>query len=372
MADTISAFGYTVPLVVVLAVIALVIGLGLVILFWLTVVWSIYRSVGTTRRQEVRDELQDQLLERVFEPETDWSPWVEDMSRTEREVVEELLDEYLRELDGQHVKTLQRLGDELGLPSRAQQRLNGRGTYRRLYALTWLALLDRPEKLRETDFTPRTPRERASVARLRYECDDLPDTMEGLKLLLDGATSQFSVFGQDTLYRIAIEEPSALFTVAADNYQSWSDALLVQVLVVCQHLGETVTTEDLDWLTSTLEHENDVVREAAAIALGTVGWRSDIRDDPRLDTVLEDSSPRVRGAFFRMLADWGDEQALDRLTTALQTEVDARARLAGTNALARQRDTLPDTDSEDLATCWAWSHEQVRYDRVARRQVVSN
>jgi hypothetical protein len=368
MLGAVSVFGYGVPMVVILVLVALVVGLGLAVLFWLTVGLSVYRSVQRTRRQRVRAELRDQLLDVLFDPGADWTGWVEGLSGLERDVVETLLDEYLRELDGDNVEKLQALGDELGIPDRSRRRLAARGEYDRLYALTWLALLDRPDKLRAAGFSPRTPRERASVARLRHESGDLDSTREGIALLLAGATSQFSVFGQDTLYRIATDDPGALFAVAAENYRTWSEPLLVQVLVVCQHLGTSVTTEDLSWLTATLEHESDAVREAATLALGNVGWRSDVRDDSLLERLVDDPAPRVRSAAYRSLARWGDQQALGMLTGAVQTEDDAWARLAGTNALVRQREQLPDDSPPDLETAWAWSSENLEFDTVARRQ----
>lgn len=368
MTGTVSAFGYTVPLVVIVVFVALVLGLALAVLFFLTIGLSVYRSVQKTRREGVRDELQDQLLDRIFSPEPEWGEWVDNLSSVERDVVETLLNEYLRELDGQNREKLYALGEELGIPERSRKRLGTRGEYKRLYALTWLTLLNRPDMVHDAEFSPRTPRERAAVARLRYESDDFATPMKGIALLLGGATSQFSVFGQDTLYRIAIQDPGALFEVATNSYQTWSEPLLVQVLAVCQHLGTNITTEDLSWLTATLEHENEAVREAATLALGRVGWRSDIRGDPLLDRLVTDPSPQVRGGVYRMLARWGDGQALETLALALPTEGDTRARLAGTDALVRRDESLPDECPPELETAWSWSCEQVKYDRIARQK----
>ena len=367
MVGTITAFGYSVSLTAVLVVFALVIGIGLAVMFWLTVGLSVYRSVQETRRGRVRDNLQDRLLDGVFDPDADWG-WVKELSRNERHVLESLLDEYLRELDGQNVEKLHELGAELGIPDRSKRELETGGEYERLYALTWLTLLRRPDRLDAADFAPRTPRERAAVARLRYENDDFEAPAEGIAILLEETTSQFTVFGQDTLYRIAIANPAALFSIGERRYRAWSDPLLTQVLVVCQHLGTNVTTEDLSWLVSALEHETDAVREAAAQALGNVGWRSDIRDDSFLDRALRDPSPRVRGAVYRMLARWGDSEAIRTLTGALQHESNPRTRLTGTNALVDSRDRLPDSAPETLENAWAWSSEHAEYDRLARRR----
>ncbi|WP_311173048.1 HEAT repeat domain-containing protein [Halobellus ordinarius] len=366
MADVVSAFGYSVPLTVVVAVLALVIGIALAVMFWLTTGLSVYRSVQDTRRQRVRDDLQSRLLDGVFSPDPDWGPWVASLSSVERDVVEDLLDEYLRELDGENVKRLRELGAELGIPDRSKRHLETRGEYTRLYALTWLTLLSRPDKLHAADFTPGTPRERAAVARLRYESDDLDSAAEGVSIMLADATSQFSVFGQDTLYRIAIDDPGALFEVAQETYRNWSPSLLTQVLTVCQHLGTSITTEDLSWLIGTLEHENEAVRTAAARGLGNVGWRSDIRNDPLLERLLRDPSPKVRGAVYEMLARWGDQQALETLSAALVDEDNPRVRLVGTNALVTYVDSPPADAPPELENTWAWSREHAELDQVAR------
>lgn len=233
--------------------------------------------------------------------------------------------------------------------------------------MTWLTLLERPDRLHAADFTPRTARERASVARLRLESDDFESPREGISLLLDGVRSQFTVFGQDTLYRIGVVDPEALLDVAERTYQTWSDALLVQVLVVCQHLTAGITTTDLSWLTATLDSDNETVRAVAALALGNVGWRADIRNELFLDRLTRDPSARVRGSVYRMLARWGDEQALDTLVDALEDESDPRARLAGTDALVRHRSALARTQSTALGDAWTWSHEHAQYDRRARQ-----
>ncbi len=368
MVESVAAFGYSVPLTVVVVLIALVIGLVLAVTFWLTVGLSVYRSVGDTRRKRLRDDLADQLVDRAFDPETDWERWVAGLSATEREVAESLLDEYLRELDGQSVETLQNLGDELGIPGRAKRNLCRRGEHHHLRALTWLTVLNRPARLQTAGFTPQTPRERAAVVRLRHETGGLDQPREGVSLLLDGATEPFTVFGQDTLYRVATDEPGALLETAAENYRTWSEPLLVQVLTVCQHLGTSVTTENLSWLTATLEHDSEVVRAAAARALGNVGWRGDVREDPFVDRLVRDPSPRVRGAVYQTLARWGDERALGTLTDAVRTEDHPPTRLAGTNALVRRRDRLQGDVSAALANSWAWSREHASYDRVARQR----
>jgi len=350
----------------VVFVFGILIGTGLVALASLTLGLSVLRGVKNRRRARVRGELQDEMLDRLFDPETDWSEWVEGLSGVEREVTEDLLEEYIRELDGETVETLRRLGAELGIPDRSAHRLTSRREYRRLYALTWLALLGQTERLRTVPFQPETDRERAAVARMRRESDDFEDTAEGLGLLLDEKTTRLSVFGQDTLYQVALADPGTLFELVRESYQTWSTPLLVQVLVVCRHVGTNVSTEDLSWLITLLEHDDETVREAATLVLGNFGWRRDIRNPALVTRLLADPSSRVRAAVYRMLTRWGDTAALEQLGGALQTEDDPRARLAGTDALAEQREQFPVATAERLDQAWLWSKEQAEYDRLTR------
>jgi hypothetical protein len=369
MADVVSALGYSVPLFVLVVGLAVVIGLALAVMFWLTTGISIYRSVQDTRRQRVRDDIQSRLLDGVFSTELEWGPWVADLSDVERAVLEELLDQYLRELDGDNVERLRELGAELGIPARSKRHLERGGEYTRLQALTWLTLLERPEQLHAAAFTPTSSRERAAVARLRYETDDLDSPAEGISLLLDDATSQFSIFGQDTLYRIALDDSSSLFSAAERNYRQWSQPLLIQVLTVCQHLGTSITTEDLSWLIRLLEHDHEAVRAAATRALSTVGWRQDIRNELFLARLVRDPSAQVRSAVYEMLAEWGDESAIETLSDALVDEENSRARLAGTDALVRRVDALPaDSSSHGLVNTWAWSREHAAFDQTVRQR----
>lgn len=365
MAGEVSAFGNTVPTVVILVFVALVVGLALAVLFWLTIAWSVVQSVQRTRRERVHDAVEDDLLERLFSPEPDWAAWTADLSRIERDVVESLLDEYLRELEGRDLDKLRALGETLGIPSRSKRQLRQRDEYGRLEALTWLTLLGRLDGI--ADFEPQTPRERAVVARLRDEHDSQSDPAALLSVLLDGARSEYTIFGQDTLYRIARNEPAALFERATTAYRTWSRPLLIQVLAVCENIGTSVRTEDLSWLTATLEHDDEAVRAAAASALGAFGWRRDIRDPRLLARLVRDPSPQVRGAVYEMLGRWGDENAVGALVTALRSEENERTRLAGTNALVEYQDQLAG-DAHDFEDAWRWSLAHAAFDQAARQR----
>lgn len=362
----ITAFGYVVPMVVILVAVALLVGLALAVSFYLTISLSVYRSIKDTRRERVRPALEDGLLERLFSEKPDWESWVADLSQTERDVVESLLDEHLRELDGEDADQLRGLGDALEIPERAQRRLESGDEYNRLDALTWLTLLGRPNPYLDSEFEPQTPRERAAVVTLLKATDTLADAETGISMLLDGTNEQFSVFGQDTLYRIARDEPEPLLEKASDSYDEWPEPLLAQVLAVCAHLETSVRDGDLEWLTAALETENEAIRSSAASALGSFGWQASLRDQVFLERATDDPSPRVRAAVYEMLASWGDEEALSILLFALVEETDPRALTLGTTALVRRRDHIDTAGPTVLGNAWAWSLEHAEYDRLAR------
>jgi hypothetical protein len=363
---SVTAFGYVVPLTVVLVFVALVIGLLLAVLFYFTISYSVYRSVKKTRRDRVRPDLRTELLDRLFAEDPEWEQWVGDLTAVEREVAESLLDEHLRELDGVEAESLRGLGDALGIPERSGRQLETGGEYTRLQALTWLTLLRRPGPYADSSFEPQTPRERASVVTLLEKTDQLPDTETGISVLLDGTDEQFTVFGQDTLYRVARRDPAPLLRKASEAYDEWPEPLLGQVLAVCSHLETSVSDGELAWLVTVLETGNEATRAAAADALGSFGWQTSLRETAFLERAIRDPSPRVRRAVYEMLASWGDRKALDVLREALSDEEDPRALTAGTTALINRRDRLEAEPEIGLEDTWAWSLEHVEYDRLAR------
>jgi len=366
MQGDVALFGYLVPIVVILTFLGLLVGIGLVVSFALTMGLSSYRAVVADRRERVRPELQSELLSRAFGGAPDWNDWVAGLSSRERHVVTELLGEYLRELDGSEADSLRELGATLGIPERAQRDLERGHTFERLQALTWLIRLELSEPYFAASYEPSTPAERAAVARLLYDTDTLASPVDGLEILLSETNEEFSVFGQDTLYRLASETPDAMFALATERYQTWSPALLAQVLLVCGHLGTSVRAGDIGWLTASLDHDDEGVRAAAARALGSFGWKPQLRDSRFLSRAAADPSPRVRGAVYEMLGEWGDEEALTVLLYALVSEDDPRALVRGTNALVRRRDRIDTGAPTILGPAWVWSSEHASYDTVAR------
>ncbi|MFY4813770.1 HEAT repeat domain-containing protein [Haloarcula sp. AONF1] len=366
MQGAVAVGEYSVPISVILAVIGLLVGIGLIVSLALTMGLSSYRYLKATQRSRVRSDVQSELLSRAFAPEPKWDEWAPTLSKTERSVATELLAEYLRELDGSEADSLKQLGVALGIPDEARADLERGHTFVRLQALTWLIRLDDPDPYHAASYEPTTQAERAAVARLLFQTGQLDTPAAGVELLLDGATTEFSVFGQDTLYRLAREAPDAMFALAANRYEAWSDALLAQVLLVHGQLGTGIRTADVSWLTSNLEADDEGVRAAAASALGSFGWRPELRDSRFLARATADSSPRVRGAVYEMLGSWDDQEAVTILLYALVSEEDPRALVRGTNALVRRQDQIGRSGPAVLGAAWEWSSEHVSYDSVAR------
>ena len=366
MQGSVTLGGYIIPITTILIALGLLVGVGLVVSFTLTMGLSGYRYLTAKRRERVRGDVQNTLLDRAFSPDPDWEEWVSTLSATERNVATELLGEYLHELDGREADSLKTLGTALGVPEQARADLEQGHTFERLQALTWLIRLDDPEPYRTAGYEPETPAERASVARLLFETESLATPEEGLKLLLDGATEEFSVFGQDTLYRLASESPDAMFALGAKRYETWSPSLLAQVLLVAGQLGTGVRTADISWLTASLEANDEGVRAAGARALGSFGWQPQFRDSVFLTRATGDPSPRVRGAVYEMLGEWGDSKALTVLLFALVSEDDPRALVRGTNALVRRQDRIDADAPTVFGAPWEWSSEHASYDSIAR------
>jgi hypothetical protein len=347
---------------------ALVLVLALGASIFITVQWSVYRSIRATRRDRVRPAVREAMLDQLFsETPPDWAAWVATLSRPERDVAETLLAEYLRELDGAEADRLRGLGMALGIPARAGRRLRRADEFDRLEALTWLTLLREPAPYLEADVEPTTARERAAVVTLLLETEQLPDAETGLSLLLDGVTGQFTVFGQQALYRVATLDPEPLLRRARQEYRTWPEPLLAQVLAVCAELETSIADGDLGWLTAALETENEAIRAAAARTLGRFGWRAALRDEVFIERTSRDPSPRVRIAVYRMLAEWGDDRALWSLLYALVEEEDPLALTRGTAALVRHDDRFDVDIASVFGDAYHWSTAHARFDRLAKQ-----
>ena len=347
-----------------------------------TLGYSLLAARRRRRREPMRAALRGELLDRLYgRDEPAWDPWVAGLSPAERDELESLLDVYLRELDGRDAEQLAGLGRALGIDERARRETADGDFWARSRALVWLALLrDAPDRDLLRAHCTETPRERAAAARVLYaaETDDCATT--GVDLLLRDDPEPFSVFGVDTLYRVAEGDPSPLFERAAADFGTWPPALQRQVLLVVRHLTTVVGGADLSWVIAALSSPESSVRAAAWRALGAYGWNRRLRGAVDLDAIPDEPDPVVRADAYRALGVWGDAAALAAIDAAGTTDSDSRARVAAAETLVAQRGPGPaptpapagSPDGSDRApdlpfdVAWEWAAGHARFDRLAR------
>ena len=369
-----------------LSVAVVVLGSLLVAAAVVTVGYSLRAARKRRRRVPMRAELRAALLDRLYgRDDPAWDDWVADLSSAERDELESLLDVYLRQLEGGDADALAALGAALNLAERSRCEITTGDYWDRLHALRWLALLrDAPDRdLLEVHCTD-TPRERAAAARVLYAAatDDCATT--GVDLLLRDHPSAFSVFGVDTLYRVAEGNPKPFFERAAADFDGWEPALQRQVLLVVRNLTTVVGGVDLSWVVAALSNPDPSVRAAAWRALGAYGWNQQLRDAIDLDLIPDDPDPTVRADAYRALGVWGDTEAVAAIESATWSERDARAQVAAARTLVTQRTpdqhltpgqrAPPRSQDDSLAAdadasfdiAWTWAAEHTRFDRLAR------
>lgn len=380
----------SIPLSQVLTLGIIVLGSLLAAVVVVTVGYSLRAARLRRRRTPMRAALRSELLDRLYgRDEPGWDAWVADLSAAERDEIESLLDVYLRELDGHDVVRLAELGAALGIDQRARRGISEGDYWERIHALVWLALLqDAPDRTLLERHCMATPRERAAAARVLYAAGTGDAATTGVDLLLRDEPVSFSVFGIDTLYRVAETNPTPLFERAAADFDEWPPALQQQVLLAARHLNTVVGAADLSWIVGALSKPEPRVRVAAWRALDAYGWNQPLRADIDLTTITDDPDSTVRASAYRMLGAWGDSEALAALTRTAATESDDRARVAAAEQLVRHQQ--PDStaasgtlsaqvgrvgpwelaeehaDADHFDIAWAWAREHARFDRVAR------
>ncbi len=335
---------------------------------FLTVGYSVVRYWQRRRRGALRGGLREELLDRLYRPDgPEWHEWVSTLSGRERSVLEALLDEYIRELEGEDAETLAGLGDALGIPERANRNLR-RGTYyQRLDALTWLALLREPPGIEVLEeHCTGTPRERAAAVRVLYVSDHPDIESIGVDLLLRDATEPFSIFGVDTLYRAARADPSHLFARADADFATWEPQLQQQVLLACRHLRTVIGDAELDWLAESLHSPHERTRAEAVRTLGGFQWHRSLYDRTDLRTLASDPSPVVRASLYRMLGEWGDDRAITAIRFAGMTDPHDRARVAAAEALVEHKDDYDLQIPDVFADAWSWACAHAEFDDLAR------
>ncbi|WP_435064844.1 HEAT repeat domain-containing protein [Halobaculum sp. EA56] len=349
-----------------------IIGVVLCSLLLSVVILTLGRSIAAARRRKRRERVHDTLraglLDRLYSPgDSEWDAWVRRLSRVERSVLESVLDSTLREVEGSDAETLRELSVALGIPARARRNLSSGRESVRLQALTWLTLLRDPtDEILDRSYEPSTTAERVAVARLVYAADQ-PDAEYGLSILLEDANEPFSVFGVDTLYRLAERDVETFLDRVAASASTWDSDLLAQVLLVVRSVGTPAEPDRLKWIVDQLDHPDGSVRAAAARTLGTVGWNARIRANTPLKRIIHDGDPTVRSSVYQMLGEWRTEKARTTILSALAEEADDRALVAAARALHTGNDTLAISALPPRARpAFEWVREIHEYERRAR------
>ncbi|WP_254545509.1 HEAT repeat domain-containing protein [Halomarina pelagica] len=320
----------------------LLLGALLVSMGGLTLARSAATASAARRRTRAAAAVRTDLLDRLNRDEPAWDEWVATLDRTERTALEERLLAFFRRLSGGDRERLRALARELDLDERAERALRGGTRTERLRGLTWLAYLDvevDPEELRAR--CGDHPTTRAAAARVLHEREHPAAAEVGTDLLL-GAGEPLPVLGIDTLYQLHKLDPERLVDYAASRYGAWSESLLIQVLDVLAECDPVPSPVSLDWVADCLDASSPRIREAALRALADYGWRADVRRAANVGVLTRDPAPNVRIAAYRLLGEWEPEIAASRLADGLATDADARARLAAAEALYGAREVRED------------------------------
>lgn len=333
------------------------VGLALVVIAFLIAVRSIRTEQRTQRKAAARPAVRAALFEHLGRETPAWDEWVARLSTIEREVLCDLLDEYLRLLDGSDREQLQPLAVALDIPSWATDTLETGDRYTKLTALDWLALVDHPPV---PDLLVQACIDdvglRAAAARVVIEQEYSNTVALGLRLLLEGRTEPLSAFGLDTLYQLTKSRPNLLVEHARFRHSEWDPALLTQVFLVIQHVGLLDVDTTLAWIIDQCEHDSPTVRAAAVRSLADSGWRPEVRSRFPTEILTSDPSPAVRQAVYRTLGDWSDADACTALYRAAHRESDPRSCFVAMMALYRSRcrDRLDVAIRREFPQLWEW------------------
>lgn len=301
------------------------VGLGLAavtgLLGAVTITMAWWKGRKHDRVSETLDQLQEQLLERLFETDPDWNAWIAELSGVERRQLQLLTDQYLRRLRGTEFERLYELAEALGLPAQAKRDLDsGRGRFR---ALTWLALLQEPVTLeRLKRCCTGTQRERAGAARLLFESNHADAPELGTNLLIGDGHQPLSAFGLDTLYRLNNGTETPILARVAEQGPELDTRLLVQVLMVLRFCSVSEPPERLALLGDLFDHETPQVRAATVGVIERHGWREPFQSRIDIDELLADPAPTVRYDVYHLLASWGSEESAALLRDALNAADD--------------------------------------------------
>ncbi len=340
---------------------------GLLVLVGLLGMLIIGYSAFERRREQrtdtIQTRLQSALLERLFSSDPGWASWVDELDREERRVLKSLLDKYLRRIKGTDFDHLRDLAKELGIPHSVRSAIEDGS--RTEHALTWLALLHEPVEadwLVEVCGNDPVLREIGAKILLNSDHPDGPE--RGTELLLKDETRPMTVMGMDTLYRLNNGSSTPLLSHLENRVRHWNESWLVQVLSILSHCSVTGSLARLDWLVDLLDHHSPRVRLAVLSVIRRHGWREAIRSRLEFDQLLDDPDSKLRKNTYLLLADWGDEESLNWLLRATETE-QPQDRLSVVEAINLHPDgSLADLPDEfDRFVEWVPAESNVRSAR---------
>jgi len=327
---------FTESLLVLLSVTVFCVFLGLSIA---TVGIAVWKRRADRRNKRALETVQGQLFERRDRSDVDWRDWLTSLSEPEQTALKSLLQRYLRVIEGPKSDRYLEIADTLALPQAARWKASHDDSDQltRLRALATLTVLEQPVPTRELwSHCMGTQRTREASARLVYECADQYECpgVCGTELLVWDGSESMTIYGLDTLVKLNDGAGTPLLEVARKSAGSWSDAVLIQVCRVLEHIRATNPDDaSFDWLIALFEHQQPAVRAAAIRALKQQGWRTGLRQRIDVNALLEDDSPQVRRATYNVLAYWGDSDAQSLLEQAMISERETRCQLAAVRAV---------------------------------------
>lgn len=354
---------FTTELVLTIAIVLLPLLISISVL---TIGMSIYAYRADRRRAAFESAVRSEMLLRLGLDEPQWGEWVADLGDGQREVAIAQLEEYLNLLEGEDRDRLIELADHLGLESLARSGVESNSQDERCQGIHRLALLGAEvdhDWLLEHLTEARVERE-AAVSLLVLE-DRREARRRGVELLLAG--DELTGYGVEMFYRLLEDDPVPAFDQLSEAELTNPD-LLSQVLLVLSQLQMTDEAVPLDPIVAYLSHDHEVVRERACLVLGTYGWREGLREQVEVKRLLDDPSPRVRSATYRMLSEWGDEQAVATLAEAVETESHERARIfliQAFDAAGHDGEDIDDVAVYEHERTWASVPGVVKYRRDA-------
>lgn len=367
-------------IVLVLGLLASLVLAAFLVVGTTTVGLSYYKQRAETHRQHARQRVRAQLFDNQRAENPNWGTWITGLSGLERRELEDLLEQYLRMLDGSERQLYHDLALAVGMGDRAAAQLDRSATVPRLRALARLSLLSYPldrQRLFETCLDTRRTREAAArlVAERPAEFDN-PGTV-GTVLLLWEADRSLTPYGQETLYDLTNGRPAPLLIRAQRDVTEWSPELLGAVCSVLEHSHPSGTDHQFEWVFPLFEADNPRVRAAAIKVFKRHGWRHQLRSRIPFRQLVTDEAPYVRRTTYQVLTYWGDERARQLLEWAVIDEDDPRCQLTAVRALA-VLDANPTTTHRAWPTAsWQWVRaelavaEQLQFPAVSTTEVIA-